>query len=722
MIGVADEIKLAERDLAMFAALGIDTELLLRAGVQRVSDPEAREEYGIRGSGDMAGVIFPYFPPGIGGCPPDPRHRWTARVRRDNHEIEHGEPKNKYISAWGDSRHLYFPPGSKELLEDGSVPICFVEAEKSGLAGTAWAQRQGRRMLFVALGGCWCWKGRIGKVENSRGVLVDEVGPLRDLQCASNGRKVYVLFDANANTNPRVKKARAELCGHLREQGADVSVLDLPQVENVNGPDDFIRECGDAALANIFESRVVVSGQQLDSLEAPDGLNVTQLGNANRLVRDYGQNIRWVHGQSHKSAGTFYVWNEEEGRWREDARAEVVKLAERTVSGLRELVIKAIEAQWSPQSITALTKFWKTSEGREMVEAMLALARPSLAIDQSVFDSKPMLLGVQNGVINLEDGSFREARREDYLTKQMATIYDPAATCPRWLQFLRETNDGDAEMIRYLQQIAGLSLSGITTNELFFIVTGPAATGKTTFAEVLQEVWGDYACGFDPNALAAAKEARSRPRPEIAKLPGMRLVFANESRAGLRIDEGLLKTLSAYGTVTVRDLFKGEFDFLPMYKFFLITNYAPVFDGGDSGMQRRIRRIPFESVVDPNRRDLHLREKLLAERAGILNWALVGLKDYQENGLITPKRITDTTKEYLEELDSIHQFILAHCEVGGAYEQPAKPLYDEYRKWTLEQGQFPHSHNRFAEELRGKGFTSRILEGRKVWRGLRLRR
>src|ERR1700690_4135839 len=50
-------------DLTMFARLGIPAELLAEAGVRRVTDSEARELFGIRGDGDMAGIIFPYLAP-----------------------------------------------------------------------------------------------------------------------------------------------------------------------------------------------------------------------------------------------------------------------------------------------------------------------------------------------------------------------------------------------------------------------------------------------------------------------------------------------------------------------------------------------------------------------------------------------------------------------------------------------------------------------------------
>ena len=137
--------KLSLRDTAMFSRLGIPAEFISQAGIERVTDREAREKYGIVGHGDMSGIVFSYMDPMNG-------HRWTARARRDNPELEGGKPRNKYISAYGDRRHLYFPPGSAELMHDPAVPIVLVEAEKSALALVTWAARMGRKLLPVADG------------------------------------------------------------------------------------------------------------------------------------------------------------------------------------------------------------------------------------------------------------------------------------------------------------------------------------------------------------------------------------------------------------------------------------------------------------------------------------------------------------------------------------------------------------------------------------------
>lgn len=243
-------MNLSRADLETFARLGIGSGLLERAGIERVSDAEARSKYGITGSSSMdaGGVVFPYVDPLT-----EKRH--TARIRRDRPEIEDGKPRRKYLSAYGDRRHLYLVPGCAELVKDASTPIVLVEAEKSVLALTAWAARMERRILPVGLGGCWGWRGRIGKRQTADGVRVDEVGPLPELlTLCSAGRVVYVLLDSNATSNEAVQQARNTLVGVIQKQKAQVHVLNLPRVRDVNGPDDYIAIRGDAALAKLVDS------------------------------------------------------------------------------------------------------------------------------------------------------------------------------------------------------------------------------------------------------------------------------------------------------------------------------------------------------------------------------------------------------------------------------------------------------------------------------------
>jgi hypothetical protein len=150
-------MNLREADLKVFQRLSIPVELIERAGIERVTDHEARERYGIRGGGDMGGIAFLYFDPHTMS---NGRRRHYVRIRRDFPELEDGKTKKKYVAPYGDRKHLYFPP-SPDFFADVTVPIILVEAEKSVLAFAAWSERTGRKILALALGGHGAGAGKL---------------------------------------------------------------------------------------------------------------------------------------------------------------------------------------------------------------------------------------------------------------------------------------------------------------------------------------------------------------------------------------------------------------------------------------------------------------------------------------------------------------------------------------------------------------------------------
>ena len=450
-------------------------------------------------------------------------------------------------------------------------------------------------------------------------------------------------------------------------------------------------------------------------LSAPDGFAITSIGNADRFLRDYGDQFLWIEGIGLNSAGTFYWWNGL--RWQEN-NSRAVECAQQTVRDLSKLVALAVKQQLSPPEVQKLVGFWKSSEADHKLKEVLAIAKPHIVFDRGKFDANPDLLGLKNGTLDLRDGSFRPPAKEDFLTKQCNVAYDPAAQCPAWGKFLGETTGHDPGLMKYLRQCIGITLTGSQKEHLFFVVVGPAATGKSTFHECLQYVFGDYSCSIDPNSLGAGKAEAGKARPDIAKLPGMRFVLANESRSNLRLDEGLIKSLTGGDTFCARQLFEAEFDFVPSFKLWLRTNTPPQFDGGDTGMQRRIRKVPFTHVVPESGRDKSLPETLRQEAAGILNWALAGLQDYQLHGLFEPEIVKEDTAEYIKSLDVIGRFISEKCEVGGSYTVSAGQLYTEYKVWL--DSQYVVSEVRFKSELIGRGFKPKHTEKGNVWLGIRL--
>jgi hypothetical protein len=235
-------------DLEAFARLGIPPELLEAAQIRRVTHDEARDECGIRHRSDhLAGIWYPSLDPERGSVR-------SGRVRRDHPERDHdGRPIAKYVGP-PDRHCLYFPPAVGSLLADTRALVVVVEAEKSALAVTAAAARMGRRLLAIATGGCWGWRGTTGKTIDAAGARVNEKGPLPDFdRLAWRDRDVVVLFDANAATNPRVHQGRRALATDLTNRGARVRIGELPLEPEINGPDDIVGCRGDVALWTVVD-------------------------------------------------------------------------------------------------------------------------------------------------------------------------------------------------------------------------------------------------------------------------------------------------------------------------------------------------------------------------------------------------------------------------------------------------------------------------------------
>src|SRR5262249_11360935 len=212
------------------------------ARIERVTDQQARER-GLKWDGDLSGLFFPYYLPGVG-------YVW-GRVRRDSPERDaDGREENKYIGIPG-NHHLYLPPNAETFLKDSKLPILFVESEKASLTLTAWAARSNQQLLVPATGGVWGWRGVIGKTRSANGNRVDQKGPLPDLELF-RGHPASILFDANVTADrPDLREARNAFAKTLKEKNCSVRMIDLPGGDGINGPDDFLAVRDDKEMARL---------------------------------------------------------------------------------------------------------------------------------------------------------------------------------------------------------------------------------------------------------------------------------------------------------------------------------------------------------------------------------------------------------------------------------------------------------------------------------------
>lgn len=414
----------------------------------------------------------------------------------------------------------------------------------------------------------------------------------------------------------------------------------------------------------------------------------------------------------------------ERGCWRRATSGQVRRLLNQTLRGMWPMLKRCRDSE-KRDELYRLLKRCETAQGQRSV-LELAASEALLAVDARAFDAEPLLLNCTNGTLDLRGDApvLRPHDPNDLLTKMTACAYDPDARSGLWERVLLEANAGNEETARFLQRFGGYSLTGLTTEEKLAALIGPGGSSKNTFTDAIVGVLGDYACtaGFDTFLRQVHND---RPREDLARFEGKRLVIANEAPKGAHLDEAVIKKLTGGDRVAVRQLYKGTFEYKPQFKLVLVANDAPRIDDSDSGMWRRVLRVPFESVVPPERRDPNVKATLTnTEKSGaaILAWMVRGYVEWRRIGLGTAQVIETATAAYQASQDPLAEFFAEHCTFEPAARCSRSELRRRYERWAKDAGgRFLLTPRSLGERLRLRGVTEGKSEGNRLWLGIGLR-
>lgn len=445
--------------------------------------------------------------------------------------------------------------------------------------------------------------------------------------------------------------------------------------------------------------------------------SLTDLGNARRLVRLFGHQLRYCPAQS--------LWyHYQDGVWRADDRMHLQYLATEV---LRD-IYRAVPDLPTPELRDAYTKWGRKCEGVARQYAMVDLARsqPGIPIGVNELDAHPDLINCRNGTFNLQTQRLEPHNPDHLLTRQLSYSYDPKAVAPKWFQFLERVFDANADMVSFVQRAVGYSLSGKQSEQCFFFLYGSGANGKSVFTIMLRALFGSGAHNADFSTFIRQRNSQaSQARNDLARLAGTRLVTSSEAGEGQRFDEALLKGLTGGEPITVRALYGKEFEFRPQFKLWLAANHRPTIRGTDYAIWRRVCLIPFTVTIPEEEQD----ERMLAEGPenplweelpGILNWALAGYRAWKERGLQRPPEVIMATEEYREDSDLLGRWLAECCEIDKNARATAKDLYGSYRNWITENGEALKNQTWFGGSMKDRGFQWVKSHGSSTYIGLRL--
>lgn len=400
---------------------------------------------------------------------------------------------------------------------------------------------------------------------------------------------------------------------------------------------------------------------------------------AQRFIDLHGEDLRYV-----PLWRKWLVWDGKRFKIDNDSAA-VLRLARKFAAKLWDDFAKLAKRDQSldEKTIKVVTSFCKETNKEKNIGAFIKLARADSRVCVNVDDinANPSLLNLRNGTIDLNSAAFRKHDRGDLLTQMAEVSYDAKADCPTWKETLSLIFDGDAELIRYVQQVLGYSLSGDVGEHILPIAYGHGCNGKSTVWNCVLELAGDYGAVANDSLLLGENSAHPT---EKAALYQKRIVAISEPEQGSRMRESRVKELTGDSLITARRMREDFWTFRRTHTFWLSTNHLPRVNGTDEGIWRRIKLIPFEvdlrDKVEPIA-DFHL-QLVEQEGAGILNWLLEGLRDYYQRGSFSePETVRRWNQRYRGDQDHIGCFVADCCVVGECYMAPASRLFEAYKEW-----------------------------------------
>lgn len=429
-----------------------------------------------------------------------------------------------------------------------------------------------------------------------------------------------------------------------------------------------------------------------------DCFRKAEFGDAQLMARLYSGKLLWEPAEKE-----WYTFNGH--HWQRDTTDLALRAVPSVVAGTY-LSLAATVTSESEREVDEDAAKNKRSLADELVKRakqlqhlnrtthVLKFAQGMLTVPGGAWDSDPWLLGVVNGVIDLRSGTLRPGRPEDMIRTVAPTAWQGLdAPAPRFETFMAEIMSEDStsvepELVPFLARLFGYAVTGLTTEHVLPILWGDGRNGKDTLLETLGHVLGPLAASASTSVFVSGQRVSANAAsPHLYDLYGRRLMWANETNEGARLNAAQVKLITGGGRIKARPLFGNLVDFQPSHLVCLVTNKRPGAPSDDRALWTRILLVPFVQrfVTNPGKgerqADKMLVHTLKSEASGILSWLVRGCLAWQHEGLRPPETVRLATEQYQHEEDDWARFIAECCVEDPDKRTKASELLKAFNTW-----------------------------------------
>jgi putative DNA primase/helicase len=313
-------------------------------------------------------------------------------------------------------------------------------------------------------------------------------------------------------------------------------------------------------------------------------------------------------------------------------------------------------------------------------------------------------INFENGVLDWRTGDLKGHDPARYDQVQIPHEFDPDADCPQWRDALEDWIN-EEETRQFLQEYVGYCLIPDASRDRYVILTGTGKNGKSTFLEVIQELFGPDNCEGVP-----FRKLTDKAQFETKHLMGKLVNICAEIDANYIERTGPLKKIAAGEQLRGEHKHGKSFDFTPFCRLFFAANELPKARDKSEAWYRRMEVVPFPNRFDPDdpETDTELSAKLAGsdehpgEIPGIINWAIEGLRRLEERGHFqTSDAMAEQMDKYQRKNDSVLAFVDDRLSITADTDDrvPAKALYRFYEEYCENAGLSPVAKNKMGNRL-----------------------
>lgn len=315
-------------------------------------------------------------------------------------------------------------------------------------------------------------------------------------------------------------------------------------------------------------------------------------------------------------------------------------------------------------------------------------------------DESQNYVNVQNGVVNIETGELEQHSKEKpfgytlnfkYIKKEKRSTKD-------FERFLKTSFPYDLDTKKQLiEEILGYVISDYRTAKAGFFLIGESNSGKSTILELLRSV-------IPENQITAIPLYRLGNRFGLGKLSESRVNISTELAEKSFQAVDIFKMLTSNEIVTGEHKGKKPFEFRLKCKSINAGNVIPDMGNieGIDAILNRMVILYFPTSISKDKQDIHLLDKLEAEKDSIFSNAVDALMRLQRNGFnfSLPEDSRKLKEQIASQSRVLENFIGERCVMDKNVKIHSVDLFEAFKQFCDENLIEVHmTKNQFLQKI-----------------------